>query len=231
MLELTLGTPVVFSPSPATRAAVDKQLQLKGRPAGERQLLYLLRGLMELCLYPPRVTGSNPARRAAFTGSGGDTTSGTRSEAAVKGKIRGQPGSSTNSSSSSSSSASVPLPWSCSENSLLQLVASRDPTGRGLEGGLALRLLQRLLAWDPKQRPTAAQALQHAYFTTVRNQTAAATGAQQRTPPAEVAGSTAAAGGGVGQQGGADAVKQLLQQQEAVLQECSGVAVGEHGWC
>jgi hypothetical protein len=54
-LELVLGTPAVFAPSPAARAALDKQLRLRGRPAGERQLLYLLRGLMELCLYPGRV--------------------------------------------------------------------------------------------------------------------------------------------------------------------------------
>eukprot|EP00878_Enallax_costatus_P036950 GHUV01041601.1.p1 GENE.GHUV01041601.1~~GHUV01041601.1.p1 ORF type:complete len:104 (-),score=5.10 GHUV01041601.1:39-350(-) len=57
MLELILGTPSVFTPSPATRAAVDKQLHLQGRPTEERQLLYLLRGLMELCIYPPRVSG------------------------------------------------------------------------------------------------------------------------------------------------------------------------------
>jgi hypothetical protein len=55
-LELVLGTPAVFAPSPATRAALDKQLRLRGRPSGERQLLYLLRGLMELCLYPGRVS-------------------------------------------------------------------------------------------------------------------------------------------------------------------------------
>lgn len=58
----------------------------------------------------------------------------------------------------------VPLPWSCSDDALLQLIASRDPTGVGLGGGLGVRLLQRLLAWEPTQRPTATQALQHAYF-------------------------------------------------------------------
>lgn len=56
MLELILGTPAVFTPSQVTRAAVDKQLHLHGRPTEERQLLYLLRGLMELCVYPPRVS-------------------------------------------------------------------------------------------------------------------------------------------------------------------------------
>ncbi len=56
------------------------------------------------------------------------------------------------------------MPWSCAEEALLSLIARRDPTGTGLEGPLALRLLQRLLAWDPAARPTAAQALEHAYF-------------------------------------------------------------------
>jgi serine/threonine protein kinase len=74
----------------------------------------------------------------------------------------------TGGSGSSDSSSTAPIPWSCSEESLLLLIAARDPQGIGLEGGLALRLLQRLLAWDPSQRPTAAQALQHAYFTVVR---------------------------------------------------------------
>jgi hypothetical protein len=39
MLELVLGSPAVFAPSPATRAAVDKQLQLAGRPAGGSRAL------------------------------------------------------------------------------------------------------------------------------------------------------------------------------------------------
>jgi hypothetical protein len=43
------------------------------------------------------------------------------------------------------------VPWSCSDDALLRLIASRDPTGRGLGGVLALRLLQRLLHWDPLQ--------------------------------------------------------------------------------
>jgi hypothetical protein len=34
-----------------------------------------------------------------------------------------------------------------------------------LQGKLALRLLQRLLHWEPSGRPSARQALQHAFFT------------------------------------------------------------------
>eukprot|EP00878_Enallax_costatus_P010077 GHUV01010518.1.p1 GENE.GHUV01010518.1~~GHUV01010518.1.p1 ORF type:complete len:851 (+),score=193.00 GHUV01010518.1:408-2960(+) len=133
MLELILGTPSVFTPSPATRAAVDKQLHLQGRPTEERQLLYLLRGLMELCIYPPRVTSTpiNPQR--ATIQAGLDKTP-------------------------------LPIPWSCCDDALLKLISSRDPQGIGLEGPLGLRLLQRVLSWDPSRRPTAQQALQHAYF-------------------------------------------------------------------
>jgi hypothetical protein len=103
--------------------------------------------------------GSNPA---GHTGFSGDTAT-AAADPTPSGKIRGSRYSTSinsGSSSSSGSNAALPLPWSCSEEALLRLVVSRDPTGRGLEGGLALRLLQRLLAWDPKQRPTAAQVIE-----------------------------------------------------------------------
>jgi hypothetical protein len=58
---------------------------------------------------------------------------------------------SSSTSSSSGGSSSLLVPWSCSDGALLQLIASRDPTGRGLGGVAALRLLQRLLHWDPAQ--------------------------------------------------------------------------------
>lgn len=59
----------------------------------------------------------------------------------------------------------VPLAWACSEEALLRLIASRDPTRRGLAGPLAMRLLFQLLHWNPAHRPTPREALRHAYFT------------------------------------------------------------------
>eukprot|EP00879_Flechtneria_rotunda_P011383 GHRR01011889.1.p1 GENE.GHRR01011889.1~~GHRR01011889.1.p1 ORF type:complete len:961 (+),score=445.54 GHRR01011889.1:110-2884(+) len=89
MLELVLGTSAVFTPSPATRAAIHKALlrhqirhqkhstgstgQQSAQTDGsdesgssrcegsgchevDYRLLYILRGLMELCLYPPRAS-------------------------------------------------------------------------------------------------------------------------------------------------------------------------------
>eukprot|EP00775_Hariotina_reticulata_P005290 gene5289-5525_t len=63
MLELVLGSPAVFAPSPPTRAALDKELRLRGKAVEERQLLYLLRGLMELCLYPPRAASDSDGKK------------------------------------------------------------------------------------------------------------------------------------------------------------------------
>jgi serine/threonine protein kinase len=56
------------------------------------------------------------------------------------------------------------LSWECTEEALAARLASRDPTGLGVHSKWALRLIRRLLSWDPELRPTAEQALTHAYF-------------------------------------------------------------------
>ncbi|KAK9853911.1 hypothetical protein WJX84_000068 [Apatococcus fuscideae] len=53
-LELILGTPHVFDISPRTRVLMQRELNLDGKPQEEQAMLYLLRGYMELCIYPPR---------------------------------------------------------------------------------------------------------------------------------------------------------------------------------
>jgi len=45
------------------------------------------------------------------------------------------------------------------------VLADRDPTRRGLPSKPALRLLRSLLSWNPATRPSAADALRHAFFT------------------------------------------------------------------
>jgi serine/threonine protein kinase len=60
-LELIMGSPHVFQLSPGTQRVLDAKLQLGGRSQGERQLIYLLRGMMELCIYPPQVSQGLPA--------------------------------------------------------------------------------------------------------------------------------------------------------------------------
>ncbi|GIL81024.1 hypothetical protein Vretimale_9291 [Volvox reticuliferus] len=128
-LELLMATPQVWQLPAATRALLEVRLALRGRPESERQLVFLLRGLMEWCIYPPQApsTPSGPL-------------------------LRGR-------------KSRLLMSWSCTEEALLTLAKSRDPLGLGLEGPMALRLLLRLLHWDPASRPSARQALQHAFFT------------------------------------------------------------------
>ncbi|EFJ45112.1 hypothetical protein VOLCADRAFT_94614 [Volvox carteri f. nagariensis] len=77
----------------ATRALLEARLALRSRPESERQLMFLLRGLMEWCIYPPQ---------APSTPSGPP--------------LRGR--------------KSRPLmSWSCTEDAMLSLAKSRDPTG------------------------------------------------------------------------------------------------------
>lgn len=56
------------------------------------------------------------------------------------------------------------LSWECTEEALMAQLAARDPTGRGLPTVWALRLIRRLLSWNPADRPTAEEALGHAFF-------------------------------------------------------------------
>ncbi|GIL50633.1 hypothetical protein Vafri_6764 [Volvox africanus] len=128
-LELLMATPQVWQLPAATRALLEARLALRGRPESERQLVFLLRGLMEWCIYPPQAPSvhSGPP-------------------------LRGR-------------KSRLLMSWSCTEEALLNLAKSRDPLGLGLEGPMALRLLLRLLHWDPASRPSARQALQHAFFT------------------------------------------------------------------
>jgi serine/threonine protein kinase len=56
------------------------------------------------------------------------------------------------------------LSWQCTEDALFARLKARDPTGRGLHSRWALRLVRRLLSWDPGDRPSAERALRHAYF-------------------------------------------------------------------
>ena len=50
------------------------------------------------------------------------------------------------------------------EDALMAQLAARDPLGYGLPSVWALRLIRRLLSWNPADRPTAEEALGHAFF-------------------------------------------------------------------
>jgi len=52
----------------------------------------------------------------------------------------------------------------CGDDRLAARLAARDPLGLGIASKWALKLVRRLLAWRPEDRPSAAEALSHAFF-------------------------------------------------------------------
>ncbi len=78
-----------------TRALLEVKLALRGRPEGDRQMVFLLRGLMEWCIYPPQAPSLLHEQQQ---------------------HLRGR-------------KARLLMSWSCTEEALLQLARSRDPTG------------------------------------------------------------------------------------------------------
>ena len=56
------------------------------------------------------------------------------------------------------------LSWECTETALMAAFRSRDPLGAGFATVWELRLVRKLLSWDPSERCSAGQALEHAFF-------------------------------------------------------------------
>ncbi|XP_052731586.1 uncharacterized protein LOC108325860 isoform X3 [Vigna angularis] len=57
-----------------------------------------------------------------------------------------------------------PASWKCSEEFFSRQIRNRDPLKIGFSNIWALRLVRRLLHWDPEDRPSIDEALQHPYF-------------------------------------------------------------------
>ncbi|CAL5357471.1 hypothetical protein CsSME_00047069 [Camellia sinensis var. sinensis] len=57
-----------------------------------------------------------------------------------------------------------PASWKCSEEYFSQQIKSRDPLKIGFPNVWALRLVRQLLVWDPDERLSVDEALQHPYF-------------------------------------------------------------------
>ena len=56
------------------------------------------------------------------------------------------------------------LSWECTETALMDAFKARDPLHIGFESVWTLRLVRKLLSWDPNERPGASRALEHAFF-------------------------------------------------------------------
>ncbi|XP_057517560.1 uncharacterized protein LOC130798539 isoform X2 [Amaranthus tricolor] len=57
-----------------------------------------------------------------------------------------------------------PASWKCSEEFFSNLIKSRDPLNIGFPNVWAMRLVRQLLRWDPDDRLSVDDALQHPYF-------------------------------------------------------------------
>ncbi|KAK7393502.1 hypothetical protein VNO78_22060 [Psophocarpus tetragonolobus] len=57
-----------------------------------------------------------------------------------------------------------PASWKCSEEFFSRQIKNRDPLKIGFSNIWALRLVRHLLHWDPEDRPSIDEALQHPYF-------------------------------------------------------------------
>lgn len=126
----------------------------------EAILAHFLRGLMELCIYPPRPApgkrGSTPRHSHQHYAS----------KQPSQDKLRQpQPGAQhTLPGDGEGMHGTAPVPAGCTDEAIMEVIRQRDPTHQGLPNQAAVRLLLLLLHWNPAQRPTAAEALRHAYF-------------------------------------------------------------------
>ena len=125
-------------------------------------LTYFLRGLMELCIYPPRPAPGKAGRQPQ------------RSQPSAQRHTRGWPshgqhpqakgGQDTRFDDSGRLHDTALASAGCTDEAVMEVIRRRDPTQQGLPNQAAVRLLLLLLHWNPAQRPTAAEALRHAYF-------------------------------------------------------------------
>ncbi|KAI5680221.1 hypothetical protein M9H77_01448 [Catharanthus roseus] len=138
MLELILGSPNVFQISAKTRALLDQQLE--GWNESIKELAYKLRSFMEMCILIPGI----PARL--------HHTGGTNDHVSLFVVLE--------------SGYVSPVPWKCSEEFFSHQIKKKDPLKIGFPNVWALRLVRELLNWDPEDRLSVDDALQHPYFST-----------------------------------------------------------------
>lgn len=136
-LELLLGTPNVFSVDQRTTALLTNKMQHKGASEKEiRRALYLA-ALSQFCIYMPASVGSQRSSLSWPLRQGDPLY-----------KI-------------------AMVKESCTLRDFHQALRARDPLGLGFDKSTdqLLHLIWQLLAWDPLERISAAEALQHPYFT------------------------------------------------------------------
>ena len=114
---------------------------------------------MELCIYPPRPAPGKVGRQPH-----GSQQRHTRGQPSHGKHPQTEEGEHTQSDDSGRSHDTAPASAGCTDEAVMEVIRRRDPTRQGLPNLAAVRLLLLLLHWNPAQRPTAAEALRHAYF-------------------------------------------------------------------
>lgn len=183
----------MFQVSARTRALLDRHLA-GCPDATCKELAYTLRAFLELCIYPPApLAPLSPQDDEVRIGETVKNV-GNRAEGEIRQRgflsqmnewftsalnLRGfvsklarateRMGDSTGQSSKKrgrpEQGKTGALARQCSEESFLNQLRARDPLGGEAAIDIwGLRLLRRLLQWNPEERITAQEALQHAYF-------------------------------------------------------------------
>jgi hypothetical protein len=145
-----------------------------------KELVFLLRALMEWCIYPPPRKGPRRRRRAA--GRAADRAASAEGQGegddARQCEVpplqcerggedgEGECGEGVRYSSEASHDRlmrehagdgeeeenTLPISWKCTDQAFEELLQQRDPTGLGLPDIWAVRLVRRLLSWRPEMR-------------------------------------------------------------------------------
>jgi serine/threonine protein kinase len=136
ILELLLGTPYVFTVDQRTNALLTHKMERAGASEDDISHALYLAALSQFCIYVP--TNNNSTQASSWPLRNGDPLHET---AMAKD--------------------------SCTLRDFHKALRARDPLGIGFDSStdLLLHLVWQLLAWDPNERMTAEEALQHPYFT------------------------------------------------------------------
>ncbi|KAG7346445.1 serine/threonine protein kinase [Nitzschia inconspicua] len=136
ILELLLGTPNVFTVDQRTNALLTHKMERAGASEDDITHALYLAALSQFCIYNP--SHHNSSHPQAWPLRSGDPLHDT---AMAK--------------------------ESCTLQDFHKALRARDPLGIGFDSSadLLLHLIWQLLTWDPIERMTAQEALQHPYFT------------------------------------------------------------------
>lgn len=112
-----------------------------------------------MCIYPPRPAPGKPGKQPQGSGQRQTRVHPSHSE-----HPQAEEGEQIQCDDAGESRDTTPAPAGCTDEAVMEVIRRRDPTQQGLPNQAAVRLLLLLLHWNPGQRPTAAEALRHAYF-------------------------------------------------------------------